>query len=219
LSRDFVQRLVDRTRAGAKPTLRPAVRPMAPVAAEPPLIVDVELDGGEPATRERVAPVGPAPGRRDPADAEVAWEMAARMSIAADADAAVDVPLPLMPPSAQACGQAPSPRPFEAGASEAAAFQSAEVTAASGERAAPPRPVQPAAPRRPPARVAARTTAGVSAPPARRQEAEDAPIIRVHIGRVDVRAVPPPPPAPRRPPEPLPSVALGRYLDERGRRR
>ncbi|HEY6033727.1 MAG TPA: hypothetical protein VIV58_05690 [Kofleriaceae bacterium] len=45
-------------------------------------------------------------------------------------------------------------------------------------------------------------------------------VIRVHIGRIDVRApAPVAPPAAKRVAEPLPSVALGRYLDERGRRR
>ena len=46
--------------------------------------------------------------------------------------------------------------------------------------------------------------------------------LRGDFGRIDVRAPAPPPVQPvaaRRPAEPLPSVALGRYLDERGRRR
>jgi len=51
-----------------------------------------------------------------------------------------------------------------------------------------------------------------------RQQVEAAPVIRVHIGRVDVRSsAPPAAAAPNRPREPLPSVALNQYLEQRSR--
>ncbi|WP_347351791.1 hypothetical protein [Intrasporangium sp.] len=88
-------------------------------------------------------------------------------------------------------------------------------------RTTQPDPVRPAGRTRPPApRAAAATPAPTRADVANRQPAESEPVVRITIGRVDVRAPAPPGPA-ARPPTGRPDrvMALDEYLELRRRER
>jgi hypothetical protein len=72
-------------------------------------------------------------------------------------------------------------------------------------------PPPPAGPREPVARASAKTT------PATTAAERPAPVIRVHIGRVEVRAVTPP--SPQQPAAVAPRLSLSEYLERQGRAR
>jgi hypothetical protein len=220
---DFVNRLVERTRADRN-ALRPVIGPVSPVAdvCEPLLEIDNVREVLAPLT---ASPVASSPMRTSPAFTPIVasdrvssrepWPSAVPGSVAspsyassidpADIPPSAPVPAVIVPttgldrerqPDRDRMIADPSPSTVPARAPH-------DVQAALARDSAPDRA------RRSPALAASREAAATGEQ-----------VIRIHIGRIDVRA-PAPAAAPnaKRPAQPLPSVALGRYLDDRGRRR
>lgn len=217
----FVERLVGRTHGG-RPALRPVVKPSSVSEGEPVVIDEYHVGQALPHSGEPPEQGRPSPGR----SAERAEPAPAR-----DAPFRVTPSLLVPHPVQQRRGTA---------ATDDAQDRSSPARTArlehheSRDRVGAPPPVHPDAAaavradaRGETPRIAIRVE-GRAAPAraeggdgSRRSDgAPDAgPPIHIHIGRVDVRAPAPAPVPARRPPEPLPSVALGRYLDEREGRR
>ncbi|HET9988529.1 MAG TPA: hypothetical protein VFQ65_08410 [Kofleriaceae bacterium] len=214
-----MNRLVERTRAD-RAALRPVAGPgLAGADSREPLLAIDEM-------REVVAPrtaVGPT------TFAPVANAPATTTAMApAHGDPLVRSSLPAT--SASVVGPEPSDvieaRPLSSIAATVPVTAAAGAPADERDRASADAPSSAAAHVAAPARggpvAVAPSTVRASTPTAR-PEAESATgeqVIRVHIGRIDVRApAAVAAPTPKRAAEPLPSVALGRYLEDRGRRR
>jgi hypothetical protein len=219
---DFVNRLVERTRAD-RAALRPVVGPgLAGADSREPLLAIDEMreivaphTAAEPTT---IAPIASAPAMLP------AHDPLARSSLQLATSASVVGPEPADAIEAR-------PRPLSPIAGSAATFPvTADAGAPSGERdrARADAPGSVATPVPAPTRggpvAVAPSTVRASTTTARSDAkiATGEQVIRVHIGRIDVRAPAPvaaPAPTLKRAAEPLPSVALGRYLEDRGRRR
>lgn len=217
---DFVNRLVERSR-GDRAALRPVVGPgLAGADSREPLLAIDEMrevvaprTAAEPAT---IAPIAGAPAMLP------AHDPLARSLLQLVTSASVVGPEPEPADAIEA-------RPLSPIAGSAATFSvTADAGAPSGERdraradapgsvATPvPAPTRGGSVAVAPSTVRASTT--IARPDIKIATGEQ--VIRVHIGRIDVHApAPVAAPATKRATEPLPSVALGRYLEDRGRRR
>jgi len=210
---DFVNRLVDRTRGAERAMLRPVVGPgLAGTGPAEPLLVIDELREvvAAPSSSAEPSPSGP---RTVPARGETSAPAVTPYDRATAA--------PLVQPQTLAAATVLPDAPADSERAVTIAPATARVSPSALESSpqAPPSIVAPAAPPGPtvahnPTSRAARTTTTAHEPTTGDQ------VIRVHIGRIDVRApAPVAAPVAKRAAEPLPSVALGRYLEERGRRR
>jgi hypothetical protein len=224
---DFLQRWVERALGTAHP-VRPAPRSTRRGGGEAPLALEIEREVEVPPCEQKEppnvtlrralpvrpradAPLPPAPPRALPvrprADAPPPATVPPRTT---EGPSVPKPPTPLLPPIELRLSPAPPvPVAVDATAPELEAPQPTRVVQAptvTARRQAPPSPRL----ERPPERVEMDRAVVPS----------EAPVIRVSIGRVDVRAATPPaPPAARVPPPDPPSVALSRYLDERERGR
>jgi len=211
MTMDFVQRLVGRAR-GDGPVLRPTASPWGGSVAEPLAATELELDGD--------AAMQPRPDPEDPARTPAVFRAMpiAALPVTPRAAAEHDLPVPLVT-ARDSAERAPRvhdevrvierEREVVAVVQEPAPRDVTAIAAASGP---------------PAARSRATALTAMQGARARRQRAtrdqvDPDPVVRVHIGRVDIHAAPPAPPPAQRPAAPLPSVALGKYLDERGKRR
>lgn len=212
---DFVNRLVERTHS-VRAALRP-VGPASPVnagAAEPLLSIDeVSATRGEAAAPSGVGEVIRQPN--EPAHGAMQPSATAPITLTRPAHAIESrIPPPLVVEIDAAAVPDRSMSHLVNSDEGERAIAHAQPSIMFGATIHPARPSTHAAARTAPPRTASALTPS--------PDASGDQVIRIHIGRVDVRAPSPAPgPAPtaKRVAEPLPSVALGRYLDDRGRRR
>jgi translation initiation factor IF-2 len=238
---DYLARLAERALgvpSGAKPAIAPAFGPGPALPADPL----AGSAGGDLEDRAMVpargAPVHPAPGR--PAGPPARPPLARPGGPAAQppprpstlAGPAGDRTVPGRWADARPAAADPTPGPAAAGPRPAPAREARPAPPPRPREQPPDRPAPPAVGRppaagRPPAPAAVRPRVAPARPAARparsgvpaggRPRAAAGPTIRVHIGRVEVRAVvpaaPAPPPRPARPPGPR--LSLEDYLRSR----
>jgi hypothetical protein len=224
---DFVHRLVERVRS-EKPALRPVVGPWSPATPDPLRAIEVEREVEQPAARAVERDAAPSPAG-SPA---IAAAPTARTAPMARLESGEPAPAPVLvqpvavvterlraEPTVALRARDAEPEPG-VGAPPRAAAPRIDVASRATALASTVTHPGVATTTRPSVITTTPGNAPATGPRMTREHAaEAAPVIRVHIGRIDVRAAAPPPPVARRPADPLPSVALDRYLDERERRR